>query len=71
MVLRDILDRKKFQYLRVLNKKADLDRTVFTVESTETPDVAKYIPQNTLLLLTGMEFKDDPILMCSFFGRDR
>lgn len=66
MVLRDILDRKKFQYLRVLNKKADLDRTVFTVESTETPDVAKYIPQNTLLLLTGMAFKDDPILMCSF-----
>lgn len=66
MVLRDLLDKEKFRYLKVLNDNADLTRTVFTVESTETPDVAKYIPQNTLLLMTGMAFKDEPERMCSF-----
>lgn len=66
MVLGDLLARKQFQYLKVLNANADLSRTVFTVESTETTDVAKYIPQNTLLLMTGMAFKDNPLHMCSF-----
>lgn len=66
MLLKDLLEKEKFQYLRVLNSKPDLSRTVFTVESTETPDVAKYIPQNTLLIMTGMAFKEDPTHMCSF-----
>ena len=66
MVLRDLLDREKFQYLKVLNENADLDRRVITVESTEAPDVAKYIPQNTLLIMTGMVFRDEPEKMCRF-----
>ena len=66
MILQDLLNRKKFQHLKVLNSNPDLSRTVFTVESTETPDVAKYIPPNTLLLMTGMAFKDDPLRMCTF-----
>lgn len=66
MILQDLLNRRKFQHLKVLNSNPDLSRTVFTVESTETPDVAKYIPPNTLLLMTGMAFKDDPLRMCTF-----
>lgn len=66
MVLRELLDRDKFQYLKVLNDNPDLSRKVITVESTETPDVAKYIPQNTLLIMTGMAFKDSPEQMCKF-----
>lgn len=66
MILKDLLSMERFQYLKVLNQTRDLSRTFITVESTETPDVAKYIPQNTLLLMTGMAFKDDPAQMCSF-----
>lgn len=66
MVLKDLLDKENFQYLKVLNDNPDLSRTIITVESTETPDVAQYIPQGTLLLMTGMAFKDDPAHMCAF-----
>ena len=62
--LQDILGREEFQYLTVLNPGVDCSRTVSTVESTETPDVARYIPPNTLLLLTGMAFKDQPERLC-------
>lgn len=64
MELQDILGREEFQYLTVLNPGVDCSRTVSTVESTETPDVARYIPPNTLLLLTGMAFKDQPERLC-------
>ncbi len=66
MILKDLLEKKQFQYLKVLNDNADLSRTVFTIESTETPDVAKYIPPNTLLIMTGMAFQNDPLRMCDF-----
>lgn len=66
MVLKDLLEQEKFRYLKVLNKSPDLNRTIITVESTETPDVAKYIPRNTLLLMTGMAFKNDPSQMRVF-----
>lgn len=72
MILEDLLSKNKFNYLKVLNRNPDLSRTVFTVESTETPDVAQYIAQNTLLLMTGMAFKDDPLRMCTFLeGLDK
>lgn len=66
MVLKDILEKEKFQYLELLNKNSDIQRTLSNVESTETPDVAKYIPQNTLLLMTGMAFKEQPEKLCKF-----
>lgn len=72
MTLKEMLGRGNFQYLKILNHDPDLSRIVTTVESTETPDVAKYIPQNTFLLMTGMAFKDDPVLMCTFLeGLDK
>lgn len=66
MELRELLEQEKFQYLKILNTNADLTRKVVTVESTEAPDVAKYIPQNTLLIMTGMAFRDEPEKMCRF-----
>ena len=39
MILRDLLKEKTLRDLVVINEKADLDRVVSTVESTETPDV--------------------------------
>lgn len=66
MVLQELLEEKKFNYLKVLNKKPDLSRAVMTVESTETPDVAEYIPYNTLLLMTGMAFQQNQLSLCPF-----
>ncbi|MBA4699419.1 MAG: PucR family transcriptional regulator ligand-binding domain-containing protein [Ruminococcus sp.] len=66
MILEELLREERFRYLKVLNKNADLSRDVMTVESTETPDVEKYIPQNTFLLMTGMAFQNNPQLLCEF-----
>lgn len=66
MILKDLLKEEKFCYLKILNKTPDLSRPVMTVESTETPDVAKYIPQNTFLLMTGMAFQESQEPLCEF-----
>ncbi|WP_461613045.1 PucR family transcriptional regulator [Clostridium sp. Marseille-QA1073] len=50
--------------LKVINTKADLYREVETIESTETPDVATYLPQNTLLITTAMVYKDNQDQLC-------
>ena len=66
MVLEELLKEEKLSYLKNLNHNADLSRIVMTVESTETPDVEKYIPQHTFLLMTGMAFQDNQQEMCEF-----
>lgn len=66
MILEQLLQEEKFQYLHILNHKPDLSRTVSTVESTETPDVSEYIPESTLLLMTGMIFQDNQEQLCEF-----
>ncbi|WP_367565130.1 PucR family transcriptional regulator [Lacrimispora sp.] len=66
MTVEKLLEEPVFRNLKVLNKKADLKREIFTVESTETPDVASYLPENTLLITTGMAFKDNPSGLCEF-----
>lgn len=68
MKLGELLRQKEFQRLKVLNKNADLDREISTVESTETPDVADYLPQNTLLLTTAMAYKDNPSQLCQLIA---
>lgn len=57
--LYNILHEKRFSYLKLLNNKANLNRNVSTVDSTETPDVYNYIPPNTFLVTTGMIYKDN------------
>lgn len=59
MKLSDILEQKRFSYLKLLNSKVNLNRNVSTVDSTETPDVYNYIPPNTFLVTTGMIYKDN------------
>lgn len=66
MTVGRLLEEPIFQNLKVLNKKADLKREIFTVESTETPDVASYLPENTLLITTGMAFKENQPGLCEF-----
>ncbi len=39
MTLKELLENESVSGLKVMNEKADLDRTVSTIESTETPDV--------------------------------
>lgn len=64
MTLYELLQEQEFSCLKLINKKGNLDRTVLTVESTETPDVASYLPGNTLLLTTAMAYKDNPDGLC-------
>ncbi len=66
MTVEKLLREPVFRNLKVLNKKADLRREIFTVESTETPDVASYLPENTLLITTGMAFKENQSGLCEF-----
>ncbi|MCA9765504.1 MAG: PucR family transcriptional regulator ligand-binding domain-containing protein [Carnobacterium sp.] len=64
--IKNILDLPSFSTIQVLNKQADLTREVYTIEISETPDVALYLPKHTLLLTTAMAFKDDPKKLCAF-----
>lgn len=64
--LKELLDIPRFSNIRVLNAQADLSKEVDTIEITETPDVALYLPKNTFLLTTAMAFKDDPKELCAF-----
>lgn len=58
------MDDQKFSDLKLINTKANLIREVATIESTETPDIAKYLAPNTLLLTTAMVFKDNQRDLC-------
>jgi purine catabolism regulator len=44
--------------LTVLNAGADLDRPVEGLDTSETPDIARYIKPNTLLMTTAMIYHD-------------
>lgn len=56
-LLKELLGLPRFSDLRVLNKAADLNRVVASIEITETPDVAYYISKNVLILTTAMMFE--------------
>ena len=54
-----LLNLPRFAELKVLSTHKILDRPVYSVEITETPDVASYIPEHPIILTTAMYFKDD------------
>ena len=54
MTLKSLLENESLRDLTVMNPKADLERTISTVESTETPDVISYVPVNSFIITTGM-----------------
>lgn len=64
ITIADLLNIPRFSNISLLNDKADLSRVADTIEITETPDVAAYVPKNTFLLTTAMAFKDNPDLLC-------
>lgn len=64
--LKEILKTPRFSELKLLNKNANIDVPIDTIEISETPDAANFVPANTLLITTGMIFKDDPLKLCRF-----
>ena len=64
ITMKDIINNKRFEHLKLINGDADLDRDVATIESTETPDIASYLSPNTFLLTTAMVYKDDQEGLC-------
>ena len=69
MTLKELLENESVSGLKVMNEKADLDRTVSTIESTETPDVFSYVDANCLILTTAMIYKDNQKLLCDLIVR--
>lgn len=65
MQLFELLNHETFDYLSVLNQQADLSRVVDTIESTETPDVARYLPKNTFLITTAMAYQNNQAGLCA------
>lgn len=57
--LKELLDLPRFSDLEILSAYKNIERPVESVEITETPNIASYIPENTIILMTAMIFKDD------------
>nr|WP_211089334.1 PucR family transcriptional regulator [Lactobacillus sp. HBUAS51381] len=56
--LKELLNLPRFSDLEVLSVHKDLERPVESVEITETPDVANFIPDNVIILTTAMVFRN-------------
>lgn len=59
--LKDMLSLPRFSDLTVLSRHSDLEKPIESVEITETPDVANFIPKKVMILTTAMSYKDDQI----------
>lgn len=57
--LSDLIQLPRFSDLTIVSANKNLDRPVTSVEITETPDIASYIPNNAIILTTAMIYKDD------------
>lgn len=56
----ELLKNEPFSQMTVLNTTADLTRKVDSADISETPDITNFIKPHSLLITTGMAFKDDP-----------
>ncbi len=59
MTIEELLKIESFKKFKVINRNADLSRKIVTVESSETPDVAKYLTPNALLITTAMSYQEN------------
>lgn len=57
--LQDLLNTPRFSDLVVLSTHKSLDQPIESAEITETPDVANYIPQHTIILTTAMSYQNN------------
>lgn len=64
MIIKELLNHESFKSLKIINKNANLDREVSTIESTETPDIASFLPKNSLLITTAMAYKNNQKGIC-------
>ncbi|KAF1302547.1 PucR family transcriptional regulator [Candidatus Enterococcus willemsii] len=55
----DLLTIPRFTNLTLLTNSADATNEIESVEITETPDIAHYIPEKTFILTTAMSYKDN------------
>lgn len=62
--LNDLLAQTAFADLKILTTKANLNVPIVNVDISETPDIAQFIEPHSLLLTTGMAFKNDEAGLC-------
>lgn len=60
----ELLENAPFSQMTLLNQSADLSRKVDSADISETPDITNFIKPHSLLITTGMAFKDDPAGFC-------
>lgn len=57
------------QEAKIIAGHAGLNRSVESIEISETPDVSHFLAENSLLLTTGYAFKDDPRTLCNLISQ--
>ncbi|MDR2156504.1 MAG: PucR family transcriptional regulator ligand-binding domain-containing protein [Clostridiales Family XIII bacterium] len=65
MNLLELLNADGLNELTVINKNANLERVVSTVESSETPDIVDYLAPNAILITTAMAYRDNQEELCT------
>ncbi|HHZ9009365.1 TPA: PucR family transcriptional regulator [Enterococcus faecalis] len=58
-ILAEVLALPRFSDLQLLSSHSNLTQPLESVEITETPDVADFIPKNVMILTMAMIYKDD------------
>lgn len=58
-ILAEVSALPRFSDLQLLSSHSNLTQPLESVEITETPDVADFIPKNVMILTTAMIYKDD------------
>lgn len=58
-ILAEVLALPRFSDLQLLSSHSNLTQPLESVEITETPDVADFIPKNVMILTTAMIYKDN------------
>lgn len=58
-ILAEVLALPRFSDLQLLSSHSNLTQPLESVEITETPDVADFIPKNVMILTTAMIYKDE------------
>lgn len=62
--LADLLDVPRFSDLKLLTPILTANRLVESIEITETPDIAHYIPEETFILTTAMVYQHKQEALC-------
>lgn len=60
----ELLKNPPFSQMILLNQSANLSRKVDSADISETPDITFFIKPHTLLITTGMAFKEDSAGFC-------